>query len=260
MKRKKMMFVLLFIGSLFIWADTARFNDMGFSPNGLQYLFGQYGELLQTDGSTKGYAEFFAVDTAKNEYIKDGVFKINASYKTSGMSGESVFDELVAGKDSFISSYNIPAESNSVVLYHVSSNIEFTDFGTVGFLSSDKIDRDAVSSPIYKDVVEFRDFANPSTDEVETYKVRLNEFVEGKGKNAESSFYLIVEQRTSSGKKRNFLAGNPKLKRKGVTGYRLNRVLRDSSGKTLVFVIEKQVEESFGPSVRFMVETVRLSD
>ena len=132
------------------------------------------------------------------------------------------------------------------------------DYNGLGLLTSDTIGKDAESSPLYKDVVEFRDFDNPSTNEVETYKVRINELVEGKGRNAESSFYLVVEQNTSSGKKRSFLVGNPQIKRKGVSGYRLNRVLRDKNGKSLVFVIEKQVEESYGPAVRFMVETVRL--
>ena len=258
MKKTSLFVLFLLVFSCCFWADTARFNDMGFSPDGLQYLFGQYGELLQSDGSAIGYAEFFAVDTAKNEYVKNGTFKTAASSKTSGLSGKTVFDDLVTDKDSFISSYKIPDESNSVVLYQVCGSIDLNDYNGVGLLSSYSIGKEAESSPIYKDVVEFRDFDNPSTEEVEFYKVRLNELVEGKGKNAESSFYLAVEQKTSSGKKRSFLVGNPQFKRKGVTGYRLNRVLRDKNGKTLVFVIEKQVEESYGPSVRFMVETVRL--
>ena len=258
MKKAGLFVLFLLIFSFCLHADTARFNDMGFSPDGLQYLFGQYGELLQSDGSAKGYAEFFAVDTAKNEFVKDGTFKTSASSKTSGMSGKTVFDDLVTDKDSFISLYKIPNESNSVVLYQVCGNVVLNDYNGVGLLSSDTIGKEAESSPVYKDVVEFRDFDNPSTDEVEFYKVRLNELVEGKGRNAESSFYLVVEQKTSSGKKRSFLVGNPQYKRKGVSGYRLNRVLRDKNGKTLVFVIEKQVEEAYGPSVRFMVETVRL--
>lgn len=258
MKKTSIFVLFLAIFSCCLCADTARFNDMGFSPDGLQYLFGQYGELKQSDGSSKGYAEFFAVDTAKNEYVKDGTFKTSASTKTSGLSGEKVFEELVTTEDSFISSYKIPNESNSVILYQVCGSVDLNDYNGVGLLSSYSIGKEANSSPIYKDVVEFRDFDNPSSDEVEFYKVRLNELVEGKGRNAESSFCLLVEQRTSSGKKRNFLVGNPQIKRKGVSGYRLNRVLRDEKGKTLVFVIEKQVEESYGPAVRFMVETIRI--
>lgn len=259
MKKKKLLFSLLFVLCICVWADTARFSDIGFSPDGLQYLFGQCGELAQIDGGLKGYAEFFAVDTAKNEFVKDGTFKISASGKTAGKSGESVLDELITNKDSFINNYQIPSESNSVVLYQVTGDISFGNAESVGLLSAETIGREAVSSPVYKDVVEFRDFDNPLTDRVETYKVRLNEFVEGKGKNAESCFCLLVERR-SANEKQSFLVGNPELKRKGVTGYRLNRVLRDASGKTMVFVIEKQVEESFGPSVRFMVETLRLAE
>jgi len=259
MKKAKFFVLFLLIFSCALWADTARFNDMGFSPDGLQYLFGQCGELLQADGSAKGYAEVFAVDTAKNEFVKNGTLKRAASSKTSGLSGEKVLNELVNTEDTFINSYNIPDVSNSVILYQVCGNVDVHAYnGTVGLISSDTIGKEAESSPVYKDVVEFRDFDNPSTDEVELYKVRLNELVEGKGRNAESSFCLLVEQKTSSGKKRNFLVGNPQIKRKGVSGYRLNRVLRDEKGKSLVFVIEKQVEESYGPSVRFMVETIRL--
>lgn len=94
-----------------------------------------------------------------------------------------------------------------------------------------------------------------------TYTVRLTELVEGKNESVLSCFYLLLELKDETGTLiKRIIVGNPQTKRKGVSGYRLNRVLKDKSGTSLVFVIEKHLAEPSGTSVRYMVETVTLHD
>ncbi|WP_414718191.1 DUF2259 domain-containing protein [Treponema sp. UBA7567] len=54
------------------------------------------------------------------------------------------------------------------------------------------------------------------------------------------------------------IVGNPDIKRKGVTGYTINRIFSDKSGRNFVFVVEKQVENKTGTCIRYMVETIHL--
>ena len=76
------------------------------------------------------------------------------------------------------------------------------------------------------------------------------------GANTDSSFYIKVEKKTEDGSVLSrFVAGNPEIKRKGVTNYSINRIFTTPDGKGVVFVVEKTVEDSTGVSVRYMVET-----
>lgn len=214
-------------------ADTATFVDMGFSPDGKTYLFGQYGEIYKSAASFNGYAELYGINTTKNNFIAGGSQKIIPSYKTAGKSGSAVFNSLTVEKNDFISTYTIQSESNSVVLYQTSKGE-----------SADQR-------------IEFRDFENAGS--AGSYAVSLVELVEGKGADCSSSFYLLVEQfDTETVLKKRFMVGNPQIKRKGVSGYSIHSVLRDSAGKSIVFIIEKHLPEKDGTSVRFMAETAAL--
>lgn len=51
--------------------------------------------------------------------------------------------------------------------------------------------------------------------------------------------------------------GTPDFKRKGITSYRIEKIFGDKSGKSLVFVVQKTLEDDTGTSIRYMVETVR---
>jgi predicted secreted protein len=51
--------------------------------------------------------------------------------------------------------------------------------------------------------------------------------------------------------------GLPGFQRSPVKGYRIRRIITDSSGKSLVFLIEKIQHDRNGDSTRYMVETVR---
>ncbi|MCR5606125.1 MAG: DUF2259 domain-containing protein, partial [Treponema sp.] len=54
------------------------------------------------------------------------------------------------------------------------------------------------------------------------------------------------------------IVGSPDIKRKGVVGYKIDKIFTDHSGKNIVFVVEKTIADSTGFSIRYMVETVHL--
>ena len=51
--------------------------------------------------------------------------------------------------------------------------------------------------------------------------------------------------------------GSPNITRKGVTNYKIERIFCDKSGKDLIFVIEKMMEDDTGTSIRYMVEAAK---
>ncbi len=223
-------------------ADIAEFADIGFSPDGSAYAFANYGVSSRNGADQRGYAEVFVVDTAKNAYIKEGIYKNGPDAKTAKKDGLQTFQDLLAVNEKSFKNFRFPASSNSVVLYQVAQ-------------PKDK----SKASPEYKPSVTFRDFNNPVFGRTVSYSVKVNEFIEGTGAKADSAFCLLLEIKSESGNVlKRYVVGNPQYKRQGVVAYRLNSVLRDEDGKRLVFVIEKQIAQNDGMSVRFMVETLVL--
>ncbi len=107
--------------------------------------------------------------------------------------------------------------------------------------------------------IEFRDFENTSAGAsgAQTYAVRITKLTDGKGSDVESSFYLIIEKRDASGAvTERFTGGSPAVRRRGVSDYRIQSIFPDRSGKYLLFVVEKEITDSTGLSVRYMVEAV----
>ena len=71
--------------------DAAAFVDIGISEDGKTYVFGEYG---MTDRNFQGYAEIYAVDIEKNDFLKNGVYRTKPSADTFSKSGKDVFDAL----------------------------------------------------------------------------------------------------------------------------------------------------------------------
>lgn len=224
-------------------ADIAEFIDIGFSSDGSVYAFSNYG-VENKNAQNRGYAEIFVVDTAKNAFINNGIYKNGPNAKTENKNGMETFSELLKTSENALKPFKFPAFSNSVMLYQVA-------------MPKDK----SKASPEYKQSVSFRDFNNPLFERAVSFSVKVNEFVEGVGTKANSAFCLLVEIKSEAGNViKRLVVGNPQYKRQSVVAYRLNSVLRDESGKNLVFVIEKQIAQNDGMSVRFMVETVCLDE
>ena len=228
----------LFLSALLTGAfagDSAVLVDKGFSKDGNFYIFGQYG---RTDKNFQGWAEIFSVDVAKNDFVQGGVFKTAPSSKTASLSGEIVYKELEKTASWNISKYQAEAASPDRILYI----------------------REEESKKANDEIL-FQDFTRSIGREQAFYSVKLVDEYSGKGASTKSSFFIMVEKKESSGRViARQKVGSPYIKRSGVTGYKIERIVCDESGRNLVFIIEKQVEDSTGVNIRYMVEAARLSD
>lgn len=213
--------------------DAAVFDDIGFSEDGLTYLFGQYGK---TDGTFQAWAEVYTVDVAKNDYVPGEVYKTNPSSATESQSGKTAYETLVKNTQWKTAKYKARPASAATLLYICDSE---SKKGT--------------------DQIVFKDFeASTATSSVYYYITLVPTFY-GSGLDVRSSFYINVERRNQNGDViSRHKVGTPDIKRKGISGYKISRIFTDASGKSLVFVVEKTLVDSTGTSIRYMVETVRL--
>lgn len=213
--------------------DVASFVDKGFSADGKYYVFAQYGK---TDKKFQGWAEIYQVDIAANDYVDSGVFKTRPSAATADKNGKAVYDELEAKAASYINGLNCKRANAEHVLY-ILDDVHKT--GT--------------------DEIVFKDFTSADLENQNSYRITLVPTINGKGKNARSSFYINLEKYDADGYVLSTQRiGSPSISRKGVTNYKIERIFRDECGKNLIFVIEKHYEDDAGLSVRYMVEAAKL--
>lgn len=210
--------------------DVATFVDKGFSEDGKYYVFGQYG---RTDKKYQGWAEIYQVDIQKNDFVDSGVFKMKPTAVTADKSGEEVYEALEAKSFYHMKELNCKKAEPDQVLY-----------------ICDDINKSGT------DKIVFKDFVNSELDTVNTYNIQLVPTVSGYGQNVKSSFYIMVEKKDSEG---NLISktqvGSPNVVRKGVSNYKIERIMSDKSGKNFIFIVEKIIEDETGISIRYMVES-----
>lgn len=231
MKKQLLCGITLLVAGLAAFAgDAAAFVDVGLSADGKTYVFGEYGK---TDLNFQSYAEIYTVDIEKNDFVSGGVFRTNASNATASKSGKAVYEELAAKASWFISKYNCKPASAENLLY--------------------------VREDAGKNEFSFKDFEGSTTERSVFYHINLVKNVLGSGKDCRSSFFISLEKQDEAGTVLSrYTVGSPEIRRKGVTGYKIDRIFSDKSGRNLVFIIEKTVEDETGTSIRYMVETIRL--
>lgn len=215
--------------------DSAVLVDNGFSADGNYYIFGQYGKI---DKKFQGWAEIYTVDVLKNDYVDNEVYRVKPSSVTFDKTGKEVYESLAGKNYLSIKKYNCAQNSPEQILY---IREEEKKAGT--------------------DEIEFKDFISSVSDDQAYYKVVLVPTVSGEGINVKSSFYIDIEKLDSKGA---VLAsqriGNPGITRKGVKNYKIERIVCDKTGKKLVFIVEKTMEDKTGINIRYMIETARLND
>ena len=212
--------------------DAAAFVDLGLSSDGRTYVFGEYGK---TDKTFQGYAEIYAVDIERNDFVDGEVFRTNPSAGTTAKSGKAVFDELFDKAAWRLKKYDLKPAPVDNLLYL-------------------RDDRKSGESEIV-----FKDFEGSTATRSVFYHIQLAKTVEGSGENLRSSFFITLEKKDGDGNVlgRN-IVGSPDIKRKKVTDYRIDKIFSDKSGRNLVFVVEKTLSDVNGSSIRYMVETIRL--
>lgn len=219
---------------LFLFAgDAAVFVDEGFSKDGSTYVFGQYGK---TDKSFKAYSELYAVDVAKNDFIKTDVYKSAADASAVNESGLESFEKLEAKSFLNLKKYSLKKTTAENLMY----------------LCEDDEKKGT-------DEIIFTDFASSTVDSPITWRIQLHPTVKGSGVNAKSSFYISVKKEDASGAVLNqYTAGTPSVVRSGVVDYKIEKIVRDDEKKGIVFVVSKTIEDKTGTCIRYMVETLKI--
>ena len=209
--------------------DTASFVDLGFSQDGRTYMFGQFGVQ---EGTLKPWAELYIVDVGRNNFVPNGrISRTHNTPITAGQDGSGILYQLMTENSSFASRHGVNYQNQGLPLY---------------------ISRDEAPPP-HGEIIDFRDFVSGNT-----YKARLVSNVEGVAANTRSSFYINLECRTKDGQLKNYTVGTPQLRRPGITTYNIKRVLINTGGNSLIFVIEMKRIAQNGFDIRYMVEAVRL--
>lgn len=223
--------VILTAASAFA-GDAASFVDIGFSEDGKTYIFGTYGK---TDKNYEPWAEIYTVDVAANEFVKGEVFKSKKGDVSPNASGKDAFDKLKSSTEWKIGKYNAKPANAKTLLYL----------------------RDSESKGDTEEIV-FKDFENSTEDHSVFYNVRLVPEYEGYGKNVKSKFYINVVRKDENGDVLSTIkVGTPDFKRKRISSYKIDKIFTDASGKSLVFIVQKKLEDNTGTSIRYMVETYR---
>jgi predicted secreted protein len=216
-----------------LWAgDSAVFVDLGFSPDGRTYMFGQYGVLSP---SLRPWAELFIVDVASNNFVPNGrLTQTQSTAIQSGQDGSGVFHALLANNASLTNRYNINFRNQGLPLY---------------------ISRDEIPPPNGERIT-FRDFTNRRS-----FVAQLIPTVSGSGQNVRSQFHIRLDVYNNlefSGQVRSYTIGNPNFVRQRISQYNIKRVLIDANGTSIIFVIEMKLVAQNGHDTRYMVETIRL--
>jgi len=222
-------FLILLICVSALWAgDSAVFVDLGFSPDGRTYMFGQHGVLLP---SLRPWAELFIVNMDTNDFVPNG--RVNHTQDTSiraGQDGSGVFYRLLNNNSGIVSRYGINFQNQGQPLY---------------------ISRDE-NPPERGETIDFRDFLSGKS-----YKARLIPTISGSGQNTRSSFVIEMEIQYPNGMTSRVSVGNPQIVRQRIASYNIKKVLIDSTGNSLVFVIEMRRVAENGFDIRYMVEVIR---
>ncbi len=234
MKKINICLILTLTLSLSAFAgDAAVFKEIGFSKDSSVFIFGQYGK---TDKNYEAWAEIYTVDLAKNEFVKNEVYKTLPSKDTASISGKKAFEALLENTEWKLAKYNASLEGQNLLYVCEDEKKDSTE------------------------EIVFKDYEASSAEEEIYWHVKLIPYVEGKEKNCRSSFFISLEKRDQKG---NTLlktsVGTPSYKRKGVSAYRISSIFTDKTSTGMVFVVEKTMQDANGISVRYMVETLKLN-
>jgi predicted secreted protein len=213
-----------------LWAgDSASFVDLGFSPDGRIYMFGQHGVLSP---SLRPWAEIFVVDVRTNNFVQNGrISQTESSPIKAGQDGSGVLYRLLSGNSGIVNNYGVNFQNQGLPLFI--SRVE--------------------NPPENGERIDFRDFVSGKS-----YIAELVSSREGGGKSVRSSFYIDLESRLPNGQKRNYTIGNPQIKRPQIVSYNIKRVIIDAGGESIIFVIEMKRIADNGFDFRYMIEAQRL--
>ena len=200
--------------------DMAQFVNLGFSADSKYFMFGQYGTSEKT---LAPYAETFVVDVAKNAFTAQGVRKV--AYTRAAEPGTSGLGALLT-----VLGDALP-QTRQYGIDHMLP-------GRLLYILVDGVPAE--------ELLEFRDFQTGRS-----YAVRLI-------RSGTTSFHISARVTEKNGTAREIIAGDPAIQRPGVKSYLVRQILLAPDGNSLVFVIQRDEQDTKGSNIRYMVETVRI--
>ena len=222
-KRLALVWVLFLLAALAASAgDVAQFVNLGFSKDARYFMFGQFG-ISAKDSSA--WADTFIVDVPANAY---------ASKATKHFSGSQPVDPGANGLGAMLNA--------------LSDGSPRTKQLHIDHLSTGRLLYVLLDGAQAADTLEFRDFQSGRS-----YKVDLAQSAAADG----AAFAISITVTEKDGAARSLKAGDPGYKRSGVKAYHIKQIILAPDGASLVFIVQKEEQDTQGNNIRYMVETVR---
>ncbi len=213
--------------------DLASFQNLGFSPDGRYFQFGQFG---MGQSNQVPYARLDTVDVPSNTFVRGGRFQLTAPSASLGDDGRKALIALLDQAQPLRRRLRIdPLLTGRPIYFRVNGEAgEAKDLGFIDYQTSLH------------------------------YQLKLQQTVQGQGQQTKSRFHIDVTIRTENGQVvRQFRMGTPQLDRQGIRDYRINQVILGPTERHIVVVVER--DEWAGRSnntddwnIRYMVETAQL--
>ncbi len=218
--------LILAVASFASSGDIALFVNLGFSSDSKYFMFGQYGIL---EKNSTPWADSYIVDVRANAYAPRGANRFSS------------VEPVEPGASAVGALLNTLDDTAAQKRYRI-------DHLLTGRLLYVLIDGQQAA-----DTLEFRDFPSGRS-----YKVGL---IQGTGTTdsyPSSSFSLAITIVEKDGTTRTLTAGNSAYRRPGVKAYHIKQIILAPDGSSLVFLIQKEEQDTQGSNIRYMVETVRV--
>ena len=214
--------------------DSATYVDLGFSPDGRVYFFGQYGIQAVT---LRPWAELYGVDVFQNNFVSGGRLSYtHNSPAVPGQNGSGALFQLINRNSALINRYRL----------------DFLQQGQSLYLDMDDL-RQEEPTALSMAAINFRDFEQSAS-----YTATLSADISGSGRNLQSSFSINLERTARDGARKRYTVGNPQIKRSQIASYMIRRVIISPRKDSLIFVIEMRLPGDSGYDIRYMIETVGL--
>jgi predicted secreted protein len=235
MKRSVTCLLLVLIAASAMAGDLAVLDNLGFSPDGRYFMFGQH--VLMT-GTGQAYAETAIVDVSRNEFVpggwKKGAWKV-PMYPNQESRG--ALYELLDESGDLKDRYSISHLEQGRLLYTRSN-------GDDAVLDTSSADKSVPS-------LTFRDFERGVEYSLQLIQENKTE------KEAESTaFHIEMALNKPGGSETRYTLGRKGFFRAGVVTYEIVRVWIGPNSRSLVVAVAKADAEG---SVRYMVETLVLN-
>ena len=206
--------------------DIARFVNLGFSPDSRYFMFGQFGISEKT---STPWAETYIVNVRANAFVPRGVQKVSSSQQVDpGSDGIGALFDAVADSQ---------AQETLFRIHHVIT-------GRMLYILVD-----GATAP---DTVDFRDFQTGRS-----YEIALSQ--NPASGEAGASYALSISVTEKDGTIHTYRAGDPSLRRPGVKVYHIKEVILAPDNASLVFLIQKEQQDSRGNNIRYMIETAGIN-